>query len=340
MKRCLDLAILGSGYVAPNPLVGSVIVLEDKIIGEGFHERYGKNHAEVNAINSVLDKSTISSGTLYVNLEPCAHTGKTPPCTELILKWGIKKVVIANYDPNPVVNGQGVKILKRNGVDVITNILHNEGAFLNRRFFTWHLKKRPYIILKWAQTADGFIAPAGTSGKSLISNISSRTLVHKWRSEEQAILVGKNTALNDDPRLNVRLWKGNNPVRVIFDPQLLLPENLHIFDGTQQTLILNNKISKQSGKIRFIKIPPARNITNEICNVLYSENLQSVIVEGGSSILNQFIESGNWDEARVFVSPGIMSKGTEAPVFHFSSVTKIELNGDTLQYYYNPGVIL
>jgi diaminohydroxyphosphoribosylaminopyrimidine deaminase / 5-amino-6-(5-phosphoribosylamino)uracil reductase len=336
MKRCLDLAILGSGYVAPNPLVGSVLVLGDIIIGEGYHTRYGKSHAEVNAINSVHEKSAISSSTLYVNLEPCSHIGKTPPCTDLILKLGIKKVVIANHDPNPLVNGKGIKILKQQGVNVVTNVLQNEGAFLNRRFFTWHLKKRPYIILKWAQSADGFIAPhKNISQMSLISNVSSRTLVHKWRSEEQAILIGKNTAIKDNSRLNVRLWKGNNPVRIVIDPQLVLPQTLNIYDGSQHTIIINYKISRQSEKIRFIKISPAKNIAGEVCNVLYNENLQSVIIEGGSNILNQFIESGYWDEARVFVSPMVIKKGIEAPVFHFSYKTQLDLNGDSLRFYYN-----
>jgi diaminohydroxyphosphoribosylaminopyrimidine deaminase / 5-amino-6-(5-phosphoribosylamino)uracil reductase len=337
MKRCFDLAILGSGYVAPNPLVGSVLVLGNIIIGEGYHKMYGQNHAEVNAINSVQDKSAISSSTLYVNLEPCSHTGKTPPCSDLILKLGIKNVVIANHDPNPLVNGRGVKILKQNGVNIVTNILQKEGAFLNRRFFTWHLKKRPYIILKWAQTADGFIAPDKNSSQtSLISNVSSRTLVHKWRSEEQAILIGKNTALQDNPRLDVRLWKGKSPVRIIIDPQLVLPQNLNIFDRSQHTVIINYKISRQSENIRFIKISPAKNIAHEIFNVLYNEKLQSVIIEGGSNILNQFIDSGYWDEARVFVSPGVMKKGIKAPDFHFSFKTQQELNGDTLRFYYNP----
>ena len=331
MKRCLELAQKGFGKVAPNPMVGCVIVHKDKVIGEGFHQQYGSAHAEVNAINSVKNKKLLKDSTLYVNLEPCSHFGKTPPCADLIIRLGIKYVVIGTIDPNPVVKGKGLQKLVSLGCDVKVGVLENECKELNKIFFTFHEKKRPYIILKWAQTKDKYIA-AKSQVSSLKSKVSTKknriqisgkesiSLVHQWRGEEQAILVGTKTALNDNPKLTVRKVKGKNPVRVLIDRKLKVPSSFHLLDGKVLTLVFTIK-KKASGKnIEYVVINFEKYLLQQIMSELYKRNIQSLIVEGGAKLLNACIETGLWDEARIFTSTRNLSEiagknaaGVESP---------------------------
>ncbi len=329
MTRAIELAENGLGKTSPNPMVGCVIVYDNKIIGEGWHEKYGGPHAEVNAINAVKDQSLLEKSTLYVSLEPCAHYGKTPPCVELIIDKNIPKVVVANTDPNPMVAGKGINILREAGIDVITGVLEQDGNELNKRFFTYMQKKRPYIILKWAQTADGFIARENNDSK-WISNEQSRKLVHKWRTEEEAILVGTKTALFDNPRLNVRDWEGKDPVRIVIDKDLSIPKNAHLFDQTQVTLCYNNVEERSDEYNEYIQINFSKDIIPQILEDLYVRKIQSVIVEGGTNVLNGFIEPGLWDEARVFTSPQTFGNGVKAPEVLGEEKTSVIINGDVL----------
>lgn len=323
MKRCFELATEGLGFVAPNPMVGSVIVFNDRIIGEGYHKKFGQAHAEVNAIESVSDKTLLKSSTLYVNLEPCAHYGKTPPCSDLIIKMGIPRVVISNTDPNPLVMGKGIEKMRRAGIEVITEILKSEGEELNKRFFTYILKSRPYIILKWAQTSDGFIDihrdVSSPQKPNWITNQYARMLVHKWRSEEQSIMVGTNTALLDNPRLNVRDWSGNSPLRIVLDRSLRLPSDLHLFDGSLPTLIFTENQKKttenRNNKICFTVFDEY--LPEHIIKELFNQKIQSIIIEGGTRLLQSFIDVGLWDEARVFVGNVYFKSGKPAPVIGF-----------------------
>jgi diaminohydroxyphosphoribosylaminopyrimidine deaminase / 5-amino-6-(5-phosphoribosylamino)uracil reductase len=339
--RCLELAKPGAGYVAPNPMVGAVLVYNDCIIGEGYHQLYGEAHAEVNCVGEAISNGqtdTIPQSTLYVSLEPCAHFGKTPPCTDLIIKHRIPKVVIGCRDPFPAVNGKGIEKLKAAGVEVETGILEKECKELNKRFFTFHTKHRPYIILKWAETGDGFIAPpnpaeGGTFENSenkrlLISNEYTNRLVHKWRSEEAAILVGTNTAMNDDPELTTRLWPGHSPVRLIVDMNLRLPSSLKIFNGAATTIVFNTKMHSNESEWSipsltergpgagslYYQVTEDVSLVHQIVNALYQLQIQSVIVEGGASLLHSFIDEDMWDEARI-ISNGQLAigKGLEAP---------------------------
>jgi diaminohydroxyphosphoribosylaminopyrimidine deaminase / 5-amino-6-(5-phosphoribosylamino)uracil reductase len=312
MHRALQLAALGRGSVSPNPMVGCVIVHNDIIIGEGWHRKYGDWHAEVNAVNSVLDKSKFSESTVYVTLEPCSHFGKTPPCADLLVKHQVKKVVICNFDPFPLVAGKGIKKLQGAGIEVVTGVLEQEGRKLNARFFTVVEKKRPYIIMKWAETADGFIA--GENFKQVkISNGLSHKLSHKWRSEEDAIMVGTNTALHDNPKLNVREWTGKNPTRIVLDSNERLPKNLHLFDDSQKTLAISS--------------------IDEI--VTASQGVQSVIVEGGTKLLQSFLDENLFDEIRVFRSRTQLKKGILAPVLpkNINLVEVKQLMDDELSFY-------
>ena len=311
MQRALELAALGRGTVSPNPMVGCVIFKNGKIIGEGWHREYGQAHAEVNAINSVKDKAELEGAELYVTLEPCAHFGKTPPCADLIVQFPFKKVFIANIDPFKSVNGMGIEKLLSHGIQVETGILEKEGKELNKRFFTSIEKERPYIILKWAETSDGFIAREDFTSK-WISGEFSRLLVHKWRSEEDAILVGTSTAKYDDPGLNVREWQGRNPLRVVVDKVLKLERTLKIFDNNQSTLILNEIKNDKSLLNEWIRID-FKNTVNEILKVLNEKKIQSLIVEGGAKILQSFIQSNFWDEARIFKSKNLFNQGIKAP---------------------------
>ncbi len=316
MRRCLDLARNGLGNTAPNPLVGAVIVCNNRIIGEGFHEMFGGPHAEVNAVNSVADKSLLSRSSLYVNLEPCSHTGKTPPCADLIINLGIPEVFIGTTDPNPLVAGNGIQKLKNAGIRVTTGILEKKCLNLNRRFITWHRKKRPFIILKWAQTSDGFIDVIRNGNEVLqptwISNEISRMLVHKWRSEEQAILIGKNTAARDNPRLNVREWTGRSPVRMIIDRNLALSHRLHIFDNTSNTIIFNTVQDHSDGDTRYIRLDE-KDFLKNLFDWLFEQGIQSVLVEGGRMLLQSLINENLWDEARVFVGMKKFGSGVRAP---------------------------
>ena len=311
MKRALELAQNGSGNVSPNPLVGSVLVHEGKIIGEGWHKKYGGPHAEVNAINEVTDKSLLRDSTLYVNLEPCSHTGKTPPCADLIIKCGIPHVVISNRDVNPLVSGNGIRKLRAAGVTVTQDMLTTEGADLNRRFFTYIGKRRPYIILKWAETSDGFIARTNNDSK-WISDDYSRQLVHKWRTEEDAVLIASGTAWYDNPRLNVRDWTGRDPVRIVIDRHLKLGANQHLFDRSQKTICYNLVKEQADANLAFI-IVKEQNFLDGVVKDLFQQNIQSVIVEGGAQLLTSFIKADLWDEARIFISPKKFERGVPAP---------------------------
>jgi diaminohydroxyphosphoribosylaminopyrimidine deaminase/5-amino-6-(5-phosphoribosylamino)uracil reductase len=316
IKRCIELAKNGLGTTYPNPLVGSVIVYNGKIIGEGWHKKSGEPHAEVNAINSVKDKSLLSKSTIYVSLEPCSHFGKTPPCCDLIIKHKIPNVVIGTVDPNEKVAGNGIKRLLENGANVTVGILENECNELNKRFFTFHNKKRPYIILKWAESADGFIAPLHREKKEPVwlTNQYSRQLVHKWRSEEQAILVGTKTVLEDNPKLDVRDWKGNNPVRIAIDKIGKINDFFYIKDKKIKTIIITKQENIRSVEncIYENTIFESR-LSEKICEVLVKHNIQSVIIEGGTTTLETFINDGLWDEARVFKSKIQLNEGVKAP---------------------------
>jgi diaminohydroxyphosphoribosylaminopyrimidine deaminase/5-amino-6-(5-phosphoribosylamino)uracil reductase len=332
MHRAMELARLGFGNVSPNPMVGCVIVCEDKIIGEGFHQQYGGPHAEVNAISSVKDKDLLRRSTVYVSLEPCAHFGKTPPCANLLVKHQVKKVVISNVDPNPLVAGKGINIIKNGGVEVETGLMEQEGADLNKRFFKSIEKKRPYVILKWAQTADGFIARENYDSK-WISNDISRKLVHKWRAEEDAILVGKNTAMYDNPSLNVRDWVGKDPLRIVIDHELRLDRGLNLFDKTIPTICYSLRSSSKEDNLELVKLPAPDFLTG-LLHDLHQRSIQSVIVEGGASTINSFIAAGLWDEARVFEAPVCFGAGIGAPRLRDAAFDgREEINGDILTYF-------
>jgi len=307
-------------------MVGAIIVCDDKVIGEGFTSPYGQSHAEVNAINAVKNKALLKKSTLYVTLEPCSHHGKTPPCSDLIISHNIPKVVIGCIDDNPQVVGKGIAKLKASGCEVIVGVLENECKIHHKRFFTFHNKKRPYIILKWAETKDGFIAPK-TKDKQKpiwITNRYSRQLVHKWRSEEQVILVGTNTVIEDNPSLTVRDWTGDNPTRIVIDKSLKLNSELKLFDNAAKTISISNK------EIDFKK-----NITKQICDLLFKENINSIIIEGGSKTLQTFINEGLWDEARVFVGLTEFKEGVKAPQFKGKLASEQSILDDSLKVYLN-----
>lgn len=339
IKRCIEIAGMGLGNVAPNPLVGSVIVYDDKIIGEGYHQNFGGPHAEVNAILSAEKKnsSLLTKSTLYVNLEPCCHFGKTPPCTDLIILKKIPRVVIGCLDSFDKVSGKGIEKLKSSGCEVKTNILEKESRILNQRFFTFHEKKRPYIILKWAQTKDGFIAGknSGLGNKSKISGNTAQILLHKWRSEEQAIMVGTNTARFDNPKLNVRNWTGISPLRIVIDKNLRLPSKLYLFDQTLPTLVFTAKKKKSQNNLIFSLFDFSKNIIPRILEKLYLMNIQSVIIEGGTILLSSFIREGIWDEARVFTSNINFLSGIKGPLFQGKMISKEKIGGDELSIYIN-----
>ncbi|WP_128543181.1 bifunctional diaminohydroxyphosphoribosylaminopyrimidine deaminase/5-amino-6-(5-phosphoribosylamino)uracil reductase RibD [Larkinella soli] len=334
MARALELAALGRGSVSPNPMVGCVIVHQDRIIGEGRHRRYGDWHAEVNAVRSVPDDALLPESTVYVTLEPCSHFGKTPPCADLLIEKRVKRVVVCNDDPNPLVAGKGLAKLRAAGIEVETGLLAERGRELNRRFFTFFEKKRPYLILKWAETADGFIAPADFRPIP-ISNSRSRQLVHQWRTEEDAILVGTNTALHDDPALNVRLWQGRNPTRVVIDRYLKLPPGLRLFDGTQPTLVYTILTPPEPAHeaITYVRLEPERPFLEQLVADLYRRKIQSVIVEGGTYLLERFLNEGLWDEIRLFKSPKLLGEGLPAPLFRAALVDQERIGSDWLMHY-------
>lgn len=325
IKRCIEIAKNGLGSTRPNPMVGCVIVYDDIIIGEGYTNAYGGNHAEVNAINSVVNQSLLKKATLYVTLEPCSHFGKTPPCSGLIVEMEIPNVVIGTLDTNSLVAGKGVEKLKASGCHVIVGVLEDECKEHHKRFFTFHNKKRPYIILKWAQTADGFIAPKTKIEQKpvWINNEFSRQLAHKWRAEEHAILVGTNTVLADNPTLTTRDWTGQNPVRVILDRLNTLDRNLNVFNSKAETIVISEN------EIDF-KLP----IANQICSFLHNKGIQSITIEGGTQTLQTFIDEGFWDEARVFTGTTIFfNEGVKAPVLFGKSISEDTILNDKLTIY-------
>jgi diaminohydroxyphosphoribosylaminopyrimidine deaminase / 5-amino-6-(5-phosphoribosylamino)uracil reductase len=333
MNRCLQLAAMGEGNTAPNPLVGCVIVYKNRIIGEGYHHQYGEGHAEVNAINSVKQKELLSKSQLYVNLEPCAHHGKTPPCTDLILYHKIPEVIIGCKDPFKEVAGKGIAILIKNGVKVVENVLFNECRNLNRRFFTYHERKRPYIVLKWAQSRDGFIGQMNKQIK--ISGKTTDKLIHLLRSREAAIMVGTNTALTDDPALTVRNWSGNNPVRIVIDNHLRLPKTLQLFDHLSPTLVYNTKLNATEENLTFVKISSGENNLPEILQHLYYTQLISLMVEGGAGLLNSFIQLNLWDEAIMIVGDLQLNEGIPAPRMVAESNEKINSGKDQILFFKN-----
>ena len=343
MRRCLELARLGLGMTRSNPLVGSVIVHQDRIIGEGYHHEFGGPHAEVNAIRSVKDPSLLSESTLYCNLEPCSHYGKTPPCSLLISQKGIKRVVIANKDPFPSVNGRGMEQIRETGAEVESGCLEREGLDLNRRFFHYIQYRRPYVILKWAQTADGFMDLERESedrdGPRWISNEVSRTLVHKWRSEEAAIMVGTNTIIHDDPQLDVRRWSGEHPLRITLDRRGRIPASSNILDGSRETLIFSGLERAYSGKIRTIFSDPSYSLV-DVMEELFEMQIVSILVEGGAQLHQSFLETGLWDEARVFTGKMNFTQGLRAPEMKESPDESFFLGDTLLDYYRNKELVL
>ena len=333
IARCIELAKNGFGTTYPNPMVGSVIVYNGEIIGEGWHQKAGEPHAEVNAIRSVKDPSLLNKATIYVSLEPCSHFGKTPPCCDLIIKNKIPNVVIGIVDSNIKVAGNGIKRLQESGANVLVGILEKECYELNQRFFTFHEKKRPYIILKWAETQDGFIAPLQKEEQKpvWITNLNSRQLVHKWRAEEQAILVGTQTVIDDNPQLNARDWEGNNPIRVVIDQNNRIPKTAHVFDNQIKTIVFSNKKSAPSlENTIFEVIDFQQNIAQQIVDKLFQHQIQSIIIEGGAQTLQTFIDANLWDEARVFIGNCTFEKGVKAPILNTSPFKKEKIGTDEL----------
>ena len=335
MSRCIQLAKSGAGNVAPNPMVGAVLVYENEIISEGYHQKYGEAHAEVNCINNIDEKnnSLIEKSTMYVSLEPCAHHGKTPPCADLIIKNKIKKVIIGCQDIYKEVAGKGIEKLRNAGIEVVTGVLENECKALNKRFFTFHQKQRPYIILKWAQSVNGKIG-SHNNERILISNDYSNRLVHKWRSEEAAILIGTNTALKDNPSLTTRLWKGKNAVRIVIDKNLRLPSSLKIFNTETETIIFNFIKNTFEKNLHFIKLN-TKDFIKEMLHSLYENNIQSVLIEGGANTLQSFIDAGLWNEARIITSEKIiLENGISAPEMkNFSFIKQEKYFNDRIDYY-------
>ncbi len=338
MLRCLELAAKGLGKTKSNPLVGSVIVHNDQIIGEGYHREYGGPHAEVNAIHSVTQPSLLKESTLFVNLEPCCHFGKTPPCTQLIKETGIARVVIGTTDPNPMVRGKGIGFLKENGIRVINNILEPECRYLNRRFFVSVEKKRPYVILKWARSADGFIDARSShyseESRTIITRKLSQILVHKWRSEEMGIMTGTNTANMDNPSLTVRYWTGDNPVRICMERNSLLNPDLSILNDGFRTIIYTTSSHKNTSSVEYIMLNNESLPLKSILDDLSEREIISLFVEGGSMLLKSFIEQNLWDEARIFTGNRFLNKGLKAPVLHDSGV-KSAIGEDELEVIFN-----
>lgn len=332
MKHALELAFKGLGHVAPNPMVGCVIVHNNQIIAEGYHEQYGSAHAEPNAIKQVSDE-LLKESTLYVTLEPCSHYGKTPPCADLIISKGIKKVVVGNLDTNPLVSGKGIQKLKDDGIEVEYGVLDNECRALNKRFFTFHEKKRPYVILKWAQTQDGFIShwPLPQDKEdNWITGKESKDLVHQWRSQEQAILIGYNTLMNDNPLLTTRLASGKNPIRLVLSRTIDLPEDLHIFNQDAKTIIFNPVKDEIKNNVEFVKIDWNKK-AQEVLDYCFKYNISSIIVEGGTNTIYNFMNINAWDEAQVFVNPTKkFEHGISAPEINLNNITPINVGNDLL----------
>lgn len=342
IKRCIELAKNGLGTTYPNPMVGSVIVYNDKIIGEGWHRKAGEPHAEVLAINSVEDKSLLKKSTIYISLEPCSHYGKTPPCANLIVENGLKKVVIGAVDLNSKVSGKGITHLMNHGCEVKVGVLEKECMQLNKRFYTFHTKKRPFILLKWAATKDGFIDAFRNentkNSPNWISNPYSQQIAHKMRAEEQAILVGTNTALNDNPSLTTRSWFGKNPLRLVIDKSLKIPNNYKLYNGVTKTIFFTEiKVEENSTleKVELVNIDFKESVPKQIMAILYEREIQSVIIEGGANTLQHFIEENLWDEAVVFVGDVFFKRGLKAPEIKKVPNEIREISNDTLKLYKN-----
>lgn len=345
MRRCLDLAVLGAGTVSPNPMVGAVIVYEGRIIGEGYTSPYGGPHAEVNAVGDAMAKhgetdakAMFRSSTVFVSLEPCAHQGKTPPCADMLVRHGFARVVIGCLDPFAQVNGKGLRKLEEAGIATTVGVLEAECRFVNRRFFTRVTQQRPFVILKWAETKDGFFAPEGGEQK-WITNLASKQLVHKWRTEEDAILVGTATALIDNPSLTARLWKGRNPKRVLIDRDLQVPADAALFDDAAETIVFNAHETRWAGGRKNIALENfPLYLPQNILYQLYLMDVQSIIVEGGAKTLQLFIDARVWDEARIFVSGSTWQKGIPAPRLERSGLHRAEnVGNDVLSVYYRDG---
>ena len=333
MKRCIDLAKKAVGYTYPNPLVGSVIVHNGLIIGEGFHQKAGENHAEINAVNSVKNKALLKESTIYVSLEPCAHFGKTPPCANKITETGFKKVVIGTLDSHEKVNGKGKKMIENAGIEVVSGVLETECQELNKRFFTFHQKKRPFIILKWAESGDGFLDK--DFKPTQIGNSLTKQFVHQLRSEEHAILVGTNTALTDNPGLTTREITGRNPVRILIDFDLKVPGNFNIYNNEAPTLVFNAVKDSEENTIKFIKIEK-ENFLENLMQKLYENQIQSVIVEGGSFTLQQFIDAGIWDAAIIIKNENLkLTNGTKAPEFHHENFKTKNFRDNIIEFHKN-----
>ena len=338
MHRCLQLAQLGASHVAPNPLVGAVIVVNDQIIGEGYHERYGQAHAEPNAIHAVTEKELLQQATLYVSLEPCSHYGKTPPCADLIVQMKIPRVVIGTLDPNPKVSGRGVKIMQEAGIEVVVGVLEKECYELNKRFFIFQNQKRPFILLKWAQTYDGFIdthRQNNTEQALQISNEITRQLTHKMRSENQAIMVATNTVLLDNPSLTVRFWSGRNPIRIILDRRGRIPFDYQVMNGLVKTIVFTEKETKSRENLLFVSIQFDDKLLQNILKALFELQINAVLVEGGSKLLQSFINAGLWDEAHVEVSNQQIHEGVAAPTLSLAPDELLKIDNHSILNYTN-----
>jgi diaminohydroxyphosphoribosylaminopyrimidine deaminase / 5-amino-6-(5-phosphoribosylamino)uracil reductase len=336
MHRCIELALQASGNVAPNPMVGAVLVHNQRILGEGYHKIYGGPHAEVNCINSVHenDRDLISQSILYVSLEPCAHFGKTPPCTDLIKAKKIPDVVIGCRDPFAEVNGKGIEMLQKAGVTVTKNMLEKECIDLNKRFFTFHNQHRPYIILKWAETADKKVGNYGNN-RLMISNEITNRIVHKWRSQEAAIMAGTNTVIMDDPQLTNRLWTGKNPVRIVIDLDLRLPSSLKVFDGSVKTIVFNAIKHEESDHLLFYQVTKDVSLVHQVLNGLYQQNILSVMIEGGPRLIQSFIDEGVWDEARVITNATLTAaNGVPSPIIgDVRIIDEFDIGNDLIRIY-------
>jgi diaminohydroxyphosphoribosylaminopyrimidine deaminase/5-amino-6-(5-phosphoribosylamino)uracil reductase len=326
MSRCIELARHGAGLVHPNPMVGAVIVHNGEVVGEGYHRYFGGAHAEVNAINEVMDKQLLKGATLYVNLEPCAHFGKTPPCAELVARMGIPRVVMACVDPNPKVAGRGIDILRSNGVEVVTGIMQAEAEALNREFITYHKRRRPYVYLKWAKSIDGYIDRNRISAELppvIFSSPGGMQAVHKKRSEVAAIMVGTRTAILDNPRLNVRTWPGKSPVRIALDRHLQIPAHYHILDGSAPALIFTEEEKENCNNVEYIRIDFQAGVLQQVMSILYRRGLISLMVEGGAALLNSFIAEGLWDEWQEETAPVYLHDGVQAPILTYPNVKQL-----------------
>ena len=333
MERCISLARMGEGYTAPNPMVGSVIVHEGRIIGEGYHRKLGGPHAEVEALESVQkhDKSLIPESTLYVSLEPCSHHGRTPPCADRIVAEGIRRVVIATADPNPQVNGCGIARLREAGVEVINGVLEAEARALNRPFFTFHTLGRPHYTLKWACSSDGYISRTGE--RTPMSSAATNRLVHRWRAEHMAIMVGTNTALVDDPALTLRLWPGRQPLRIVTDRQGRLPHNIQLFNDGHPTLLLHEMAQPPNmPNVEAVRMAFSDVFFQALDHALIERGIQSVLVEGGAQLLNSFIKAGHWDECRTIQTPAVLEGGVAGPEIHGRIDTAYEVGGDVIRH--------